>query len=191
MTDTPNIWERLDTDTDKSFAAFCIYRDMGAKRSLDKVSQEIYGKSTGSQRYVEQWSTDNNWVNRVAAFDKYQDSLRQERNLERQKLIEDNAYEDYTVLRQAIAKYVRDYTSAAFKGIKPGDISNLASLMKQADDYARRAVGLPDRITESKNAHTGADGGAIRTENTHKFDPSKMSDDELRRIASSTVTSED
>jgi hypothetical protein len=33
--------------------------------------------------------------------------------------------------------------------------------MKQADDYARRAVGLPDRITESKNAHTGADGGAM------------------------------
>jgi UDP-N-acetylmuramoyl-L-alanyl-D-glutamate--2,6-diaminopimelate ligase len=54
-----------------------------------------------------------------------------------------------------------EITATVLERCPSEDISNLASLMKQADDYARRAVGLPDRITESKNAHTGADGGAM------------------------------
>lgn len=32
------IWERLDTDTDKSYQAFCIYRD-NPKYSLADVAQ--------------------------------------------------------------------------------------------------------------------------------------------------------
>jgi hypothetical protein len=158
MTDTSNIWEQQPTDTDKSFQAFCIYRDMGAKRSLAKTAEQFYGKVSANLRYIEQWSTDNNWQERVAAFDKHQDTLRQARNLERQKLLEDNAFNDYMVIRKAIAKYKRDFMSVKFRGIPPHEVSNLVDLMKQADDYARRAVGLPDKITESKNAHTGADG---------------------------------
>jgi hypothetical protein len=160
MSETP-LWERLESDTDKSFEAFRIYRDMGAQRSLDAAWKKYQDRTETVSGYFRQWSADHNWQERVTAWDTYQDTLRQERNLARQKLIEDNAYADYTVLRQAIAKYTRDYTSVDFTGVKPHDISNLASLMKQADDYARRSVGLPDRITESKNEHTGKDGGAM------------------------------
>lgn len=168
MTDTPNLWERLDSDTDKSFAAFCIYRDMGDRRSLDKAAQDYYGKSRVSLGQFEKWSVDHNWQERVAAFDKHQDSLRQERNLERQKLIEDFAFDDYMVIRDAINKYKRDFAEVKFKGIPPHEVSNLVSLMKQADDYARRAVGLPDKINApQRTEHTGADGKPIQTQQTN------------------------
>lgn len=154
MTDTP-LWERLDTDTDKSFEAFCIYRDMGANRSLRKVAEKL----SKSETIINRWSMNHNWQERVTAFDTHQDSLRQERNLERQKQIEDNAFDDYMVIRDAIAKYKRDFAEVKFKGIPPHEVSNLVSLMKQADDYARRAVGLPDKINApQRTEHTGADG---------------------------------
>lgn len=157
MTDSP-IWELQETDTDKSFEAFAIYRDMGANRSLRKVAEKL-GKS---ETIINRWSMNNDWVNRVAAFDKHQDSLRQERNLQRQKQIEDNAYSDYIVIRKAIAKYKRDFLAVKFKGIAPHEVSNLVDLMKQADDYARRAVGLPDKINAPQRTEvTGADGGSI------------------------------
>ena len=162
MTTTPNTWERLPSDTDRSFEAFCVYRDMGANRSHDKVAQQL-SKSTA---LISRWSTAHDWLNRVTAFDEYQDSLRQERNLQRQKLIEDNAYSDYEFLRQAIEKSKQDYLAIQFSKVKPYDVQALVDLMKKADDYARRAVGLPDRITENKNEVTGKDGGAIETRTT-------------------------
>ncbi|MEO0594554.1 MAG: hypothetical protein AAF126_00420 [Chloroflexota bacterium] len=193
MTDSP-IWERLPTDTDKSFQAFCIYRDMGAQRSLSKAyamykgattAQEIRNAKSPDGTFTK-WSSEHNWSERVSAYDVYQDGLRQERNLARQKLIEDNAYDDYMVLRKAIAKYVGDYTAMGFNGVKPHDVSNLASLMKQADDYARRAVGLPDRITENNNSHTGPGGGAIEqkvtTHVTHGLDDATQILTELKSL---------
>lgn len=149
MTDTP-LWERQPTDTPKSYEAFCIYRDMGATRSLHKAALKYYGKSSVSLGQFEKWSVDMNWQERVQAWDAYQDELRRKRNLDRQKLIEDTAYSDYEMLRDAIEKYKKDYLEVEFAGVKPGNIMNLIQMMKQADDYARRAVGLPDRITENK-----------------------------------------
>jgi len=86
------------------------------------------------------------------------------------------------VLRDAIEKYKSDYLSINFAGVKPADISNLIHMMKQIDDYARRAVGLPDKITESKNEHTGKDGGALKHEVTRKVSAEDLSDDELASI---------
>ena len=39
------IYDRQPTDTDKSWSAFCKYRDMGGDRSLEKVRQEIGHRS--------------------------------------------------------------------------------------------------------------------------------------------------
>ena len=60
------IYDRQDTDTDKSWAAFCKYRDMRGDRSLEKVRQEI-GHRSG--RNVQIWSSKYKWNERCRAFD--------------------------------------------------------------------------------------------------------------------------
>jgi hypothetical protein len=144
------IWKRLPSDTDKSFKAFCIYRDMGASRSVRDVAQELNKSLT----VIARWSTANDWTKRVAAFDASLDEKNLDENAERQKLIKDSAFEDYLFLRKLITKYKDDYEKAELKGVSPHDASTLAALMKQADDSARRAVGLPDKISESKQENT-------------------------------------
>lgn len=142
------LWERQAFDTDKSFQAFCIYRDMGAERSLEKLSQKL-GKTKVN---FEQFSVKYRWQERVAAYDVWLDTLNLEDTEKRQKLIKDNAYSDYLLLRKAIDKVKTIYEDIDFKGIQSYELTNLVELMKKADDYARRAVGLPDKITESKTA---------------------------------------
>ena len=39
------IYDRQNNDTDKSWAAFCKYRDLGSDCSLEKVRQEIGHRS--------------------------------------------------------------------------------------------------------------------------------------------------
>jgi hypothetical protein len=150
MADTP-IWKRLPSDTDKSFEAFVLYRDMGASRSLEKLRQKLAKESPNYKRVLQKWSSDFNWQERVAAFDASLDEKNLDENAERQKRIKDNAYSDYLVLREAIENFKENYKRTRFVGVPAYEVSNLVGLMKQADDYARRAVGLPDKITEAKN----------------------------------------
>ena len=64
------IYDRQPTDTDKSWLAFCKYRDMGGDRSLEKLLQK-YPKSTPSSylRILKLWSAKHKWVERCRAFD--------------------------------------------------------------------------------------------------------------------------
>ena len=59
-------YDRQPNEADKSWAAFCIYRDMGRDRTLLKVSKEL-GHSAGI--IVQKWSMKYAWVNRCSAFD--------------------------------------------------------------------------------------------------------------------------
>jgi hypothetical protein len=158
MTNDKPIWKRLPSDTDKSFEAFALYRDMGASRSLKVVAEKLQ-KSEG---LIGRWSRTRDWSNRVAAYDASLDEKALDANAEKQRVIRENAYADYEFLRKAIDKTKKAYLDVEFAKVPTYEISNLVELMKKADDYARRAVGLPDKITEQKNEHTGKDGGAIQ-----------------------------
>ena len=72
----PELWERLESDTPKSYEAFRIYRDMGASRSLDKAFEQYSIKQNVSKTkagrapvYFFQWSSAHNWQERVRAWD--------------------------------------------------------------------------------------------------------------------------
>lgn len=68
-------WLRLRNETGPAFQAFAIYRDMKPEeRSLAKV-RVVLGKS---RTLVERWSTIWNWVERVEAWDRYQDKIIQQ-----------------------------------------------------------------------------------------------------------------
>ena len=60
------IYDRQNTDTDKSWAAFCQYRDMGSDRTIEKVR---IGCGYRSARLLERWCSKYAWVTRCREFD--------------------------------------------------------------------------------------------------------------------------
>lgn len=71
-------WERQKGESQKAFEAFACYRDLGPKRSIAKVAQKL-GKSTA---LIARWSARWDWVARAEAWDREQDRLRRESQLE-------------------------------------------------------------------------------------------------------------
>jgi hypothetical protein len=68
------LWERLDGagESARAFAAFLIYRDMGAARSLDKAFAHFHGDQASGKRAPgrwHQWSAQYQWPDRAAAWD--------------------------------------------------------------------------------------------------------------------------
>ncbi|WP_425218348.1 hypothetical protein [Tumidithrix helvetica] len=90
MSKSPKPYDRQSHDTDKSWAAFCVYRDMGSDRTIEKLRIEIGQRSV---RHLEKWSSDCGWVERCRQFDADQlkrqsialQKLRLERRLEMEK----------------------------------------------------------------------------------------------------------
>lgn len=152
------LWERQEGETDKAYEAFALYRDMGAGRSLREVARKLNKSLT----QITKWSTPNNWSERVSAWDDHADERRRERNLQRQKQVEDNAWLDYETMRRVIEKRVETLKDTNYAGAV-SEMQALLDLMRKADDMARRNVGLPDKITENKTDIT-SDGERLAVE---------------------------
>ena len=48
MTDTQRRWDRLPTETPKSYAAFRAYCEMGAKRSVREAARQYHSNTTAT-----------------------------------------------------------------------------------------------------------------------------------------------
>lgn len=75
------VWERQECDTDKSYRAFCIYRDLGPMRSLEAAERAYRewgdrGEKMGPSTLFERWSSKGKWSDRVKAFDIFQERER-------------------------------------------------------------------------------------------------------------------
>ena len=73
------IWERQPDERSKAYAAFCVYRDLGPDRSLEKTRQKL-GKSAGYTRWMHTWSSKYDWVTRAQAYDDYMERLKRAKN---------------------------------------------------------------------------------------------------------------
>lgn len=62
-------YEPIPGETHKAWMAFCVYRDMGNGRSLDKAWQKGTGKDGRHARHWATWSVKNHWVSRCCAYD--------------------------------------------------------------------------------------------------------------------------
>lgn len=59
-------YDRQPNETDKSWAAFCVYRDLGRERTLEKAQKQCNYKSCYN---LFQWSSKYKWRERCRAFD--------------------------------------------------------------------------------------------------------------------------
>jgi HPt (histidine-containing phosphotransfer) domain-containing protein len=67
-----NVWEFLfGIDTAKSYQAFVVYRDLGNRRSFDKLAIAINKKTAAFIKQIKSWSAKSFWVARASAYDQY------------------------------------------------------------------------------------------------------------------------
>ena len=70
MPSEAELWARQSSERSKAFDLFCMYRDMGPERSLEKLRQKA-DKKPSYLRYLGRLSANHNWVQRTRAYDDY------------------------------------------------------------------------------------------------------------------------
>ena len=146
MTPTPKEYDRQPHDTDKSWAAFCVYRDMGLERSLEKVAEKHRQNTAKTAlRYLKIWSAKHLWVKRCRAFDAEElqrqsialQKLRAKRKLE----IEKEAWDKRTEYKKK-ASSIRN--SPMVRAIE----SDKGNIFMPTDKWAIRDAVLFDRYAD-------------------------------------------
>ena len=152
----PQPWERQkqDGETAKQYEAFCVYRDMknirdpNSKRSIRLVSEQL-GKSEG---LLERWSSANNWVERVEAWDADQERIARE-------VAQKEMMEEIRKMRKRqseTGKYMQIKAMKALsrmpeEEIKPGDAARLIDIGAKLERTARGDVG---EVIEERQGET-------------------------------------
>ena len=132
------IWERQKNESSKAYAAFCIYRDLGVERSLEKVAQNR-GKP-GSKSWLNTWSTKYHWVERAQAYDDY---LEQEKRKEQEKaileMVERHTKEAMALQQKALER---------LKSLDPNELStrDVLNYLMEAMKLERLSRGEPTEI---------------------------------------------
>lgn len=157
MTEQRDIWERNETDTDKSFSAFCVYRDMGAGRSLEEAWKQYRNnsKTVGKiQGYFFQWSTDHNWVERANAYDNYleakQRQVFEDRLISEQQQLIDNGLRDYRAQLALWNTRFEGLTRVGGLGIDYSDLMTLAKIRAEIEKLGRVALQMPDKYSHQQ-----------------------------------------
>ena len=127
-------WERQQGESEKAFEAFAIYRDLGADRSLQKVTQEL----NKSRTIIARWSRTYHWRDRAREYDN---------DLERQaKKKAEKGLRDMCERHTKIAVELQTKALQALKSLNPDDMS-----IKDIREYIRMATDL-ERLNRTMTA---------------------------------------
>jgi hypothetical protein len=168
MTD---LWERQPKERTKAFELFCLYRNMGTARTLDKV----HAKQTETSlkpitlRQIKHYSSVNSWVERSEAYD---DHLEEIARLEHEEALKDMVRrhaENSVTLQEKVMGLLEHPEMVADNNEDRMPASKLAWILNTTtNSYEKAALlerlsrGEPTEHIEEK--HTGLDelGKAIQ-----------------------------
>lgn len=114
--------DRRQGETNKAWAAFCVYRDIGLNRTYEKVCEKIYAADDGQNpaRNVSQvraWSKANDWIERCRDYDADRElaerAIRAE--FDRDGYIKD--LEKYKLQQKAIGTAAMNFTARSLTAI--------------------------------------------------------------------------
>lgn len=80
-------WLRQSTDTDGSWEAFLVYRDLGSRRSLKATAEQLGISDNGGQ--VRKWAAEQGWRYRVNAYERHVDEVRVAARMEQVRAMEE------------------------------------------------------------------------------------------------------
>lgn len=147
-------WEMLPTETNKSYAAFLTYRDLGPRRTLREAASAFYNvpqdemiSHGGKVRTFEKWSSRFSWVHRVERWD---DHTRQ---------LADAATEQAIIsMKERHAQIAAAAQGKIVSALNSVDVSKLNPLqMMQMFDIAVRNERLARGVPASVDAILAAD----------------------------------
>lgn len=162
-----SLWDKQDNESAKQYTAFCDYRDMGTGRSLrllvdQYVTQTTHKPPARALKTIMGWSSQYNWQVRVSAWDNEQTKLRTEAHeTARTRLIEDEL-RDYrlqlekwvelfnrTPLHESNYVTTKDGMKTEFVQINHRALHQLTKWREDITKQGRRALGMPEKVTES------------------------------------------
>ncbi|MBN2734741.1 MAG: hypothetical protein JXQ82_07795 [Methanomicrobiaceae archaeon] len=158
-------WEIQPKESEKAFAAFCVYRDLGPDRSLSKVSEALQKSS----RWIKEWSRTHDWIVRVKAYDNHLDEVQRQ--------------EEETQLKQDIksaAKSRRDILTKQRKILE----KQTDHLLKQWENYESGKIKKPPlmsmsdwrQVTDSIVRNERLEHGEVTERTEHSGDISTSND---------------
>lgn len=77
MTDEPRPWDRLEDETPRAYAAFCVFRDLGPDRKICEAVR-IHYAGKRCRAIVDEWAHAHGWDERVRAYDAHCQRLAEE-----------------------------------------------------------------------------------------------------------------
>lgn len=130
-------WERVPTDTDRSFEAFEAYRTMGIGRSLSKAALHI----SKSIQLLERWSKQHKWYERVQAFDRYEARTVNERVLLGTAEMRQRMVNQALGMQARAQSRILKMTDDDIAQLRPSEV---IALMRVASDMERKARDIPE-----------------------------------------------
>lgn len=135
---TPQPWDRRESESTKAYEAFSIYRDMGRERSLSKVAEKLQKSETLMGR----WSREHGWVDRAAKWDDENDRIEREiAQREQAKAIKEMRKRHADLAQAMLIKSARALARIPDDEIKPGDVSRMVDIACKLERISRGDVG--------------------------------------------------
>lgn len=172
-------WERQPGEGARAYEAFCAYRDLGADRSVTKVARML----DKSRTLIGRWSSEHDWVDRVAALEARDQMIQREavrehvaeradEHARRESALRERALE---IREKAAEKALRIVSSPLYKQERVLDMDgeDVTIVMTPAGWNQGTAVSL---FALSQN---NAGSTAEETEVVGEMDYSALTDEEL------------
>ena len=147
MTKT-EVWLKQEHDTDKSFEAFCAYRDM-ENRSTAKVAQSL-GKT---KALIDRWSSKHHWVDRTGTYDEYLAEKDRKRYLKEKLKAKD---ERHKIIRAAKGKVVEALNGLDASTVSAAELIRLLALILNEERIEF------DDLPTTKTKHSGEVGHVVK-----------------------------
>lgn len=167
-TNKPKPWEMQPGETAKAFEAFCVYRDMGASRSIAKVGQTL-GKNTVT---LEQWSIKNGWVDRATAWDGELDRIKRQEEIRLARLEIKKMRERQAKDGRAMQDKGRE--ALAFLSIADMSANDIVKMIVEGGKHERIALGDVGDVIEER------DGGKTQSPVMFYMPSNSRQDEEVK-----------
>lgn len=154
---TPQPWDRRPGEPSRAYETFCLYRDTGPQRSLDRTRRNL-GKAAGYTRWIETWSTRWAWVERATAWDDHVDRERREATGRAMREMLDEQIQTAKLLQRALTVPARElverldrHDPATMKAIQGMPFEDLEKLIVATG----RALRIPVAIEWGARGYRG------------------------------------
>lgn len=180
-----NPWEQMTDEGSFAYIAFRAYLDLGPARTQD-AARKALGKKSGYLRQIQEWASRYAWDERAKAWDAHLfaqiDAAKEERArqiIQREMDDVERMLGEWDQLMESTKLYKRSITDTKTEDLGKGNVlktvtqtvemntmdwQRLFRMREIIGDQARRAAGLPERITQSR--HTNNEDGPVDLNHT-------------------------